>query len=119
LKFGFFAHYFVGKCPGRPKARVPVVEPAGARPARRFCPRLGLSAAETELVDPAAAPARALRRAVFARHCQTRLRGSFDHREGFDLPYGCELLAQGDIFKVQAIRFASAFALQFHPEDRP
>ena len=38
------------------------------------------------------------------------------HREGFDLPYGGELLAEGDIFEVQAIRFQSAFALQFHPE---
>ena len=38
------------------------------------------------------------------------------HREGFDLPYGSELLAEGDIFEVQAIRFQTAFALQFHPE---
>src|SRR5262249_309682 len=38
------------------------------------------------------------------------------HREGFDLPYGAELLAEGDIFEVQAIRFDSAFGLQFHPE---
>ena len=38
------------------------------------------------------------------------------HREGFDLPYGCELLAEGDIFEVQAIRFGRTFALQFHPE---
>jgi GMP synthase (glutamine-hydrolysing) len=38
------------------------------------------------------------------------------HREGFDLPYGSELLAEGDIFEVQAIRFGRAFALQFHPE---
>jgi len=38
------------------------------------------------------------------------------HREGFDQPYGSELLAEGDIFEVQAIRFDSAFALQFHPE---
>jgi GMP synthase (glutamine-hydrolysing) len=38
------------------------------------------------------------------------------HREGFDLPYGTELLAEGDIFEVQAIRFGRAFALQFHPE---
>jgi GMP synthase (glutamine-hydrolysing) len=37
-------------------------------------------------------------------------------REGFDLPYGSEMLAEGDIFEVQAIRFQSAFALQFHPE---
>ncbi len=38
------------------------------------------------------------------------------HREGFDVPYGAELIAEGDIFEVQAIRFESAFALQFHPE---
>ncbi len=38
------------------------------------------------------------------------------HREGFDQPYGSELLAEGDIFEIQAIRFESAFALQFHPE---
>src|SRR5262249_33525419 len=33
-----------------------------------------------------------------------------------DLPYGAELLAEGDIFEVQAIRVGRAFALQFHPE---
>ena len=38
------------------------------------------------------------------------------HREGFAQPYGSELLAEGDIFEIQAIRFESAFALQFHPE---
>src|SRR5262249_6152648 len=38
------------------------------------------------------------------------------HREGFDVPHGAELIAEGDIFEVQAIRFTSAFALQFHPE---
>ena len=38
------------------------------------------------------------------------------HREGFDLLYGAELLAEGDIFEVQAIRFGRAFALQFHSE---
>ena len=32
------------------------------------------------------------------------------------MPYGTELLAEGDIFEVQAIRFGRAFALQFHPE---
>ena len=32
------------------------------------------------------------------------------------MPYGSELLAEGDIFEVQAIRFGRAFALQFHPE---
>jgi GMP synthase (glutamine-hydrolysing) len=38
------------------------------------------------------------------------------HREGFDLPPGAELLAEGDTFEVQAIRVRRAFALQFHPE---
>jgi len=38
------------------------------------------------------------------------------HREGFDLPRGAELLAEGDIFKVQAIRYGSGYALQFHPD---
>jgi GMP synthase (glutamine-hydrolysing) len=38
------------------------------------------------------------------------------HREGFDLPRDAELLAEGDLFEVQAIRCGGAFALQFHPE---
>jgi GMP synthase (glutamine-hydrolysing) len=40
------------------------------------------------------------------------------HREGFALPAGGELLAQGegDVFAVQAFRYGSGFALQFHPE---
>jgi GMP synthase (glutamine-hydrolysing) len=38
------------------------------------------------------------------------------HREGFDLPAGAELLAEGDTFEVQAIRAGRAFALQFHPD---
>jgi GMP synthase (glutamine-hydrolysing) len=38
------------------------------------------------------------------------------HREGFDLPPGAELLAEGNTFEVQAIRYDRAFALQFHPE---
>jgi GMP synthase (glutamine-hydrolysing) len=38
------------------------------------------------------------------------------HREGFDLPAGAELLAEGDTFEVQAIRTGRAFALQFHPD---
>jgi GMP synthase (glutamine-hydrolysing) len=38
------------------------------------------------------------------------------HREGFDLPAGAELLAEGDTFEVQAIRCGRAFALQFHPD---
>ena len=38
------------------------------------------------------------------------------HREGFDLPGGTELLAEGDTFEVQAIRYGSGYALQFHPD---
>ena len=39
------------------------------------------------------------------------------HREGFDLPAGAELLAEGDTFAVQAFRYGpAAYALQFHPE---
>ena len=36
------------------------------------------------------------------------------HREGFELPHGSELLAEGDLFPVQAFRHGNAFALQFH-----
>jgi GMP synthase (glutamine-hydrolysing) len=38
------------------------------------------------------------------------------HREGFDRPPGAEVLAEGDTFEVQAIRYDRAFALQFHPD---
>jgi GMP synthase (glutamine-hydrolysing) len=39
------------------------------------------------------------------------------HREGFDLPSGTTLLAEGDTFPVQACRHGErAFAIQFHPE---
>jgi GMP synthase (glutamine-hydrolysing) len=39
------------------------------------------------------------------------------HREGFDLPPGAELLAEGDLFKVQAFRYGSAaYGIQFHAE---
>jgi GMP synthase (glutamine-hydrolysing) len=38
------------------------------------------------------------------------------HREGFDLPGGTELLAEGDTFPVQAFRKDYAYALQFHPD---
>src|SRR5665811_1247493 len=38
------------------------------------------------------------------------------HREGFDLPAGGELLAEGDSFSVQAFRYGTGYALQFHPE---
>jgi GMP synthase (glutamine-hydrolysing) len=38
------------------------------------------------------------------------------HREGFDLPSGGQLMAEGDTFPVQAFRIGSAYAVQFHPE---
>ena len=39
------------------------------------------------------------------------------HREGFDLPAGAKLLAEGDIFAVQAFRYGpAAFGVQFHAE---
>ena len=38
------------------------------------------------------------------------------HREGFELPHGAELLAEGDIFPIQAMRYGSGFAIQFHAE---
>ncbi len=39
------------------------------------------------------------------------------HREGFDLPAGGELLAEGDgAFAVQAFRYGTGYSLQFHPE---
>jgi len=38
------------------------------------------------------------------------------HREGFDQPSGTELLAEGDIFEVQAFRYGRSFAVQFHPD---
>jgi GMP synthase (glutamine-hydrolysing) len=38
------------------------------------------------------------------------------HREGFDLPGGAELLAEGDMFEVQAFRYGRTYALQFHPD---
>jgi GMP synthase (glutamine-hydrolysing) len=39
------------------------------------------------------------------------------HREGFDLPSGAELLAEADIFRVQAFRYGpAAYGIQFHPE---
>src|ERR1700674_4433407 len=34
------------------------------------------------------------------------------HREGFDLPAGADLLAEGDTFEVQAIRYGSRHPLQ-------
>ncbi|MEH2564796.1 GMP synthase (glutamine-hydrolyzing) [Bradyrhizobium sp. AZCC 2289] len=38
------------------------------------------------------------------------------HGEGFELPAGCELLAEGDDFPVQAFQSGNAFGLQFHPD---
>jgi GMP synthase (glutamine-hydrolysing) len=38
------------------------------------------------------------------------------HREGFDLPAGADLLAEGDTFPVQAFRYGGGYALQFHPD---
>jgi GMP synthase (glutamine-hydrolysing) len=38
------------------------------------------------------------------------------HREGFSLPNGCELLAEGDMFPTQAFRIGNAYAVQFHAE---
>ena len=39
------------------------------------------------------------------------------HREGFDLPAGSTLLAEGDTFPCQAFRHGDhAFGVQFHPE---
>ena len=38
------------------------------------------------------------------------------HREGFELPSGAELLAEGDDFPVQAFRVDRCFGIQFHPD---
>jgi GMP synthase (glutamine-hydrolysing) len=38
------------------------------------------------------------------------------HREGFELPEGAELLAEGSDFPVEAIRAGHAFGFQFHPD---
>jgi GMP synthase (glutamine-hydrolysing) len=38
------------------------------------------------------------------------------HREGFELPRGAELLAEGDDFPMQAFQFGNAFGFQFHPD---
>jgi GMP synthase (glutamine-hydrolysing) len=38
------------------------------------------------------------------------------HREGFELPAGSELLAEGSDFPVEAFRTGHAFGLQFHPD---
>ena len=38
------------------------------------------------------------------------------HREGFELPHGTELLAEGDDFPMQAFQAGHAFGFQFHPD---
>jgi GMP synthase (glutamine-hydrolysing) len=39
------------------------------------------------------------------------------HREGFELPSGAELLARGDTYPNQAMRYGpAAYGIQFHPE---
>jgi GMP synthase (glutamine-hydrolysing) len=39
------------------------------------------------------------------------------HREGFELPHGGELLAEGEAFSNQAFRYGdTAYGVQFHPE---
>lgn len=42
------------------------------------------------------------------------------HKEGFELPDGATLLAQGDVFPNQAFRYGgAAYGIQFHPEVTP
>jgi GMP synthase (glutamine-hydrolysing) len=38
------------------------------------------------------------------------------HREGFELPVGAELLAEGGDFPNQAFQYGNAFGIQFHPD---
>jgi GMP synthase (glutamine-hydrolysing) len=38
------------------------------------------------------------------------------HREGFELPAGADLLAEGGDFPNQAFQYDNAFGLQFHPD---
>ncbi len=38
------------------------------------------------------------------------------HRDGFDLPAGCELLAEGDDFSGAGFRTGRCFGVQFHPD---
>ena len=38
------------------------------------------------------------------------------HREGFELPHGAELLAEGGDFPIQAFQSGHAFGFQFHPD---
>jgi GMP synthase (glutamine-hydrolysing) len=59
-------------------------------------------------------------RVTAAGHCVTAAWPSVVyqwHREGFDLPAGAELLAEGDLFRVQAFRYGgAAYGIQFHAE---
>ena len=41
------------------------------------------------------------------------------HREGFDLPHGGELLAEGDIFRVQAFRYGCRLWHPISPGSHP
>ena len=38
------------------------------------------------------------------------------HREGFELPHGAELLAEGGDFPIQAFQSGHSFGFQFHPD---
>ena len=38
------------------------------------------------------------------------------HCEGFELPVGADLLAEGSDFPNQAFRYGNAFGIQFHPD---
>jgi GMP synthase (glutamine-hydrolysing) len=38
------------------------------------------------------------------------------HREGFELPIGAELLAEGSDFPNEAFQYGDAFGFQFHPD---
>jgi len=38
------------------------------------------------------------------------------HGEGFELPAGATLLAEGEFFRHQAFRYGDAYGIQFHPE---
>ncbi len=38
------------------------------------------------------------------------------HREGFELPDGSELLAEGSDFPIEAFRYGHSFGFQFHPD---
>lgn len=38
------------------------------------------------------------------------------HREGFELPVGADLLAEGSDFPIEAFQYGHAFGFQFHPD---